>query len=320
MRIFNLFLNYSCNAKCGFCFNPHDAPQSEVQGLSTEKAAWSMLEAYRSGCRSVSFIGGEVTVRGDFITLVAAAKKIGYEDLRLVTNGLRLAEPGYVDALVGAGITGVDVSIHSHLPEMHDRLLGVAGAFDKAVEALRILKGRPVRLGLNVVVSRLNYRDLPATVEAFLGSHGIRNFSIFGLRYIGHMKLAHNLETLKVSMTEAAPFVRRALDILEREKCLESACVGDFTPCVLPGYEALITDWESGANPDRVSHPDGRVEDSEEVCGKGKRQVAACRPCVFGSRCLGVEGDYLSVFGEAEFKPLTERPLAKIVRKDRVLT
>lgn len=320
MKMLNLFLNYSCNAKCGFCFNPANPSEAEEQGLSTEKAAWALVAGFRSGHRSVSFIGGEVTVRGDFIKLVAAARRTGYEDIRLVSNGLRLAEPGYVDSLLAAGVTGVDISLHSHRAVMHDKLLGFPGAFEKAAAALSRLKNHPIRLGVNIVINRLNYGQLPETVAALYAEQGIRKFSFFGLRYIGHMKLAHNLAELKVPMMETAPALKRALEWLEEKGCLESTCIGDFVPCALPGYEELITDWRSGDNPDCVTHPDGRVEASEEVCGKGKRPVAACSDCVHRSSCLGVEGDYLAVFGEGEFKPLREIVPARIRRAERILS
>ncbi len=136
MKILNLFLNYSCNARCGFCFNPAEPSEREWRGMSTQKAAAVMIDAYKAGYRSVSFIGGEATARPDFLKLVAAARRIGFEDQRLVTNGFKLAERGYADAIVRAGMKGIDISIHSHLPEINDRLLGVPGATEKALKAI----------------------------------------------------------------------------------------------------------------------------------------------------------------------------------------
>ena len=319
MKILNLFLNYSCNARCGFCFNPASPSEGEWRGMSTPRALSVLLEARRDGYEAVSFIGGEATVRRDFIKIVAAARRVGFRDRRLVTNGLKLADPAAADALAKAGLTSVEVSLHSHLPEVHDRLLGVPGALQKALAAVENLRRHPVSLGANVVVNRLNYRQLPETAEELL-RRGVRRFSFFSLRYIGHMGLTGNIEELKVSMTETAPFVRRALESLERAGCLGTACLGDFVPCVLPGYEALLTDWERGCNPDRLTHPDGRVEDSDPVCSDGKRQVPGCAGCAFQRRCFGVHEAYLQVFGEGEFKALAEEPAPKLVRAERILS
>lgn len=320
MRMLSLFLNYSCNARCGFCFNPAAPPQREWLGISTRRAVAAMIDAYADGCRCVSFIGGEVTVRGDFLKLIAAARRLGFEDIRLVTNGLRLSEPDYVDSLVRAGLSAVELSVHAHLPEIHDRLLGVPGAYEKAMSALAHLRGRPVRLGLNIVVNRQNYRLLPEMTRHFARVHGVRNFSFFSLRYIGHMDLPGNISELKIEMSRTAPFVRGALEVLEREGCLATTCLGDFVPCVLPGYESLMTDWEAGANLDRVCDPSGRVEDSDGVCSDGKRQVAACGLCVFKPRCLGVNGPYLAIFGDAEFSPVRGDSAPKAARPERLLS
>ncbi len=318
MKILNLFLNYACNARCGFCFNPADPSETQWKGMSTRKALAVMLDAYKAGCRSVSFIGGEATVRPDFVKIAAAARRIGFEDLRLVTNGFKLADKDYADSLIAAGIGGVDLSLHSHLEGINDRLLGVKGATAKALAALENLQAHPVRIGLNIVVNKLNYAHLPETAE-FYARRGVKNFSFFSLRYIGHLGLAENMQALKVAQTETAPFVRRALGVLEAHGCLDRVCLGDFTPCVLPGYEDLMTDWAGGCNPDRVCDPEGRSEDSEAVCSDGKRLVAACGSCVFRDRCLGVNEPYLTLFGDSEFKPVLKEE--KIVRRaQRILS
>jgi len=304
-RVFRLFLNYACNAKCPFCFNPPDAPEWEVRGMPLRTALAVLRRAYGEGLRAVSFIGGEPTVRGDFLKIVAAARRLGFEDLQLVTNGVRLAEPAYVRALVRAGLRTVDVSIHAADPALHDRMLALPGAHQRALRALEILQGHPIRLGVNIVVTAWNYRVLPETVIAFL-DRGIRNFSIFGLRYIGYMTIPENRKALRVSMSEAARYVRRALEQLRGAGCLETTYVTDFPPCILPEFVDRIVDWERGANLDSMVHPDGGVADSEPVVTEGKRPVAACAHCDFGQRCLGVEASYLALFGESEFKPVGE--------------
>jgi 2-oxoglutarate dehydrogenase E2 component (dihydrolipoamide succinyltransferase) len=47
-------------------------------------------------------IGGETTIRGDFLPLVRTAKKLGFKDVVVVTNGRMFADPAFAKATVEA--------------------------------------------------------------------------------------------------------------------------------------------------------------------------------------------------------------------------
>jgi len=49
--------------------------------------------------------------------------------------------------------------------EIHDKIRGVAGTYDKAVEAIKLLKARGVRVGVNSVVTPWNIEILPHFIE-----------------------------------------------------------------------------------------------------------------------------------------------------------
>ncbi len=76
-----------------------------------------------------------------------------------------MARPGAVEKLLDLGVVGFDVSFHSHLPRIYDRLTGTRGQHARAAAALaRIFTSPCDRISVCVVINSLNYRSLPAWV------------------------------------------------------------------------------------------------------------------------------------------------------------
>lgn len=91
--IANLDLTNRCNMKCPICFaNANDA--GYVYEPSFEQVH-DMLVALRSEkpikCTAVQFAGGEPTVYPQFVEAVADAKKLGFAQVQVATNGIKFA-------------------------------------------------------------------------------------------------------------------------------------------------------------------------------------------------------------------------------------
>ena len=89
----------------------------------------------------------------------------------LTTNGV-LINDRLARFIVEIGWDRLHVSIHSHKPEVHDRLVGKKGAFKKAKRAVELinkwkkkLKSTKPMLNLNVCVNKLNFKHLPQLVK-----------------------------------------------------------------------------------------------------------------------------------------------------------
>jgi len=94
---------------------------------------------------SLSFTGGEATLRPDLPQLVRHGHALGFR-VNLITNGIRAAEPGYADELVRSGLASAQVSLEAGTPELHDTVVGRRGAFVRTVAGVRSFQ----RLGIHV--------------------------------------------------------------------------------------------------------------------------------------------------------------------------
>ena len=306
------FVNYGCNAKCPFCFNPPDASPELERGLPFAELARRLYAGREQGYGAVKFIGGEATLREDLPNMVALARRVGYESVQLTTNGIRLADADYARKLFELGVDSFRFSVHGHTPELHDRLVAVPGALQKIERAAATLQALGATLGINYVLNRINAPEFSETCLYFARRLRIDDVIVYFMRYQGFGALPANREMLKIGMPEAAVHVRRAFAALRAAGSARLPALIHFVPCVLPELAEHMLDWtrdpedcgQGNSIEDKTTLPDGSSGPIHDVTNSGKRPVAACARCVHGGRCLGVEANYLALFGEAGFSPV----------------
>jgi MoaA/NifB/PqqE/SkfB family radical SAM enzyme len=298
-----LFVNYACNAKCPFCFNPPDAGPELERGLPFEALARRIYAGRAEGFQAIKFIGGEATIREDLPKLIALSRKVGYSPIQLTTNGIRLADKRYARRLFQLGCGSFRFSVHGHTADLHDRLVGAPGALEKLRTAVGHLRLLGARLGINTVLSRENVSALPEMLEFFQDELGIEDVLVYFLRYQGFAALPQNRERLRLRFADAAPHVRRAFDRLSRAGRPLPWLI-HFPPCALPELRDRLADWRRVPEEGRTVLPDGEGGPVVEVTNRGKAPVAACGTCSLAAECLGVEREYVKEFGEAEFRPV----------------
>ncbi len=298
------FVNYACNAKCPFCFNPPDATPELDYGLPLPELAKRLLVGWREGYRAVKFIGGEVTVRDDLPKILGLARRIGYRSIQVTTNGIRLADPAYARLLVRLGVDRVRFSIHGHTPALHDGLVMVPGALAKIEKAAKTLKALGVSIGVNYVLNQVNVKEFPDTLDWLYGTFGVDDVIVYFIRYQGFGALPQNKKLLKLTFSEAVGPVREGFERLRRAGVARFPALIHFAPCVAPELAAHMLDWKRDESEDLVTMPDGRTGLIRDITNSGKRPVAACASCALKDRCHGIEENYAAEFGENEFKPV----------------
>jgi len=156
-----LFASYNvtsrCNMKCSFC----DWWKMNMPELPTEKALTAIDEVCSLGVPFFDLSGGEPLLRKDLLTLAKKASSYGCL-ISMNTNGTLVKSDkasGIADAF-----DVVVVSLDGP-KEIHDKIRGVAGTYDKAIEAIKLLKTNGVKVGVNSVVTPWNIEILPHFIE-----------------------------------------------------------------------------------------------------------------------------------------------------------
>lgn len=178
----DLALTYRCQNECPHCYVERSR---EMPSLSCDQ--WkSVLETlWDAGIPHVCFTGGEATLCEGLVELVEKAEDLG-QVTGLLTNGRRLADRDYACNLAGAGLDHVQITIESHLEDVHNRMVGAAG-FGETLAGIRNMIAEDLYTVTNTTLTRLNAPGIEQTVE-FLHGLGVKAFACNSLIISGGAK------------------------------------------------------------------------------------------------------------------------------------
>ncbi len=165
-------LTYGCNNNCVFCYASSPERVDEKPQMTTEQVMKVLDMIWnKAQVPTVSFTGGEPTMRKDLVELVSYAVKIGLR-VNLITNGIICGTTDLAQRLKDAGLSSAQVSLESAVPEIHDKIVGHKGAFAKTVEGFRRLKALGIHTHTNTTICKDNIdtvHTLPKFAKEELG-------------------------------------------------------------------------------------------------------------------------------------------------------
>jgi radical SAM protein with 4Fe4S-binding SPASM domain len=188
-------LTYRCQNRCTFCYAsaPERGPKTSEM---TAAQVRQILDAIVDDARvpTVSFTGGEPTIRPDLPQLIAYAKSRGLRT-NLITNGLRCSEEGYVAILAQAGLDSVQISLEAADAAVHDAIVQRPGAWLQSVQGIRNLQAVGIHVHTNSTINEHNRRHLFALVD-FVAEMGLpylsMNMVIRTGDAVGTMEIGYN--------------------------------------------------------------------------------------------------------------------------------
>lgn len=256
-----------CNQDCLFCLDK-EAQDNTILSLKETKKDLEL--GFNGGAKRVVLSGGEPTTHPRFIEIIEIAKKIGYDHIQVITNGLKLSNQLFFDKVIKAGLNEITVSIHGHNSTLHDKLVGVKGAFVKALKTLKNAKKYPnLIVSIDICINKLNIRHLPEIIKTFINS----GFYEFDLLYIIPFGSAwENRRLMFFDIEKELPYLHKALEFSKdpRVRIWTNRLPAQY----LEGYEDLIQD------PEKIhDEVNGRLELFSDFFKKNK--PLSC----FGERC-----------------------------------
>ena len=288
MPLLDVVLGYDCNLACTYCTI---TPEMRLRMLPTERIAKEIDRAALRGFRDIAFTGGEPTIRPDLIALVKYAKKRGFVQLKVASNGLRYAHLPYLEALADAGVNQFHVSMHALQDDAYESTVQREGSAILRKQAIANLVGKNLKPIADLILKEDTYRDARAWVIA-LADQGVRDFRLWLVSLTdGNAKNTHQLP--KISAVAEA--VKEALDVA-RDRNLDVRSL-HIPRCFLPGYEAHV--HHPGADLVTVVTPDD-VFDLKDSRLSGGVKPLVCKQCVYDDVCPGLRADYIALHGDAE--------------------
>ncbi|MGV9169118.1 MAG: PqqD family peptide modification chaperone [Promethearchaeia archaeon] len=207
-------VTYRCNNKCKFCYAY--SPYRKSGEMTTEEVK-RVIDIIVDDAKvpSLSFTGGEPTLRPDIFELIRHAREKGLR-VNLITNGRICSDKEYVDRLVEAGLHSAQVSIEGSNADVHDSIVGVPGAFDETVQGIRNLRATDIYTHCNTTICRLNVDDLENLVAFHAEELELTYFSMNMVIYTG--SAAKLRDELQISFSEIGCIVERVQKRAKRER------------------------------------------------------------------------------------------------------
>lgn len=148
------FLTDNCNLRCVSCACWRQTTSNE---LSTAEWKDVFSQLAQLPIYKVNFTGGEPLIRRDAIELMRFARAAGIRHTHLNTNAILLT-PAKLDDVLAAGVRSFNISVDGPR-DLHDRIRGREGAFDRTVAHLRNLIAQRDRYQLKVRMAFTVMRD-----------------------------------------------------------------------------------------------------------------------------------------------------------------
>jgi len=207
-------LTYGCQNRCSFCYASSPRRGDDRRVMSTAEVKKVMGRIFNQAhVPSLSFTGGEATLRRDLPELISHGRKLGFR-VNLITNGLRLADRAYAESLVAAGLDSAQVSLEAGTTVVHDRIVGRQGAFERTTAGIRHLEALGIHVHTNTTLCPDN-ADACEGLIGFIGRElGLQTMSMNMVIRTGEARRAGRME---ISYTEVAGLLPGLLETARRE-------------------------------------------------------------------------------------------------------
>ncbi|MCK5629431.1 MAG: radical SAM protein [Nanoarchaeota archaeon] len=290
----DIITGYSCNMNCDFCMG---CSSRRDKNYSFSSIRSSIIKLKKEGYGSLCFNGGEPTIRQSLIDMIKFAGYIGFEEIKLQTNGIMLAREDYLKKLLEAGISSIGITICSVEKAKYEKMTSLGGCFDLILRALENIKKMQITTEIDIVITKLNFNDLKNIFD-FLRYYGIKKFNFKFPGIAGNSKI--NAKTVIPKIDDICPQLKKCLDICKEDPDLE--CTVQYMPyCLLEGYEEFMLDLENT----RLTIIEG--EHSFEFNESFKNthiKIPNCENCKHLNSCPGIDKEYIKIHGMPKLKQI----------------
>ena len=155
IRALIFFVTAKCPLRCSHCFYGKEINQ-QMDELTLEEI--EKIADKLPNLETLQLSGGEPFLRTDLIELIQIFVSRGVKSVGIPTNGFYTNKT--IEQCKKMKELGIPFKINLSLDsfkDIHDKIRGVEGTFDKAIKTYRELRKLDIQVGFNVAISKINY-------------------------------------------------------------------------------------------------------------------------------------------------------------------
>ena len=230
----------ACDLACMHC-RAEAMPFRHAHELSTERAVAVLRQIldFGSPLPHLVITGGDPLKRPDLFEIVAEAAHLGIR-VSLAPSVTDLLTEDAIVRLRQAGMVGMSLSLDGSTPDLHDRIRGIRGCFDRTLEVIRTVRRHGIPLQINTLVTADTLPDLPLLFR-LVETLDISRWSLFFLIAVGRGRVLRGITpadaerlcrwvceraeelSFTIAPTEAPFFRRVAVDRMRRAGMTDEA-------------------------------------------------------------------------------------------------
>ena len=301
-KSFFLRIDARCNQDCDFCNILEEGGSDFTSSPKYLKRMLEQIVSLKLTDATVNFTGGEPTLRKDLVMLVAYAKHLGIARVVVQTNGLRFAQPKYLDAILRAGLDDALISFHSHDETISDRMTRAPGTWAKTHAGITAAVEAGLPVSLNAVITNDNIDTFGETIDYITKTWpGLEGVILSPLqphgRILNRMEKFPTYDELKAPVRLAAEKLMAAGIHFYLSYCENPLCWLLDTFDIEPTQEVRrYIVRRLNANTCGDCHLSTTMD-------KDKVKTAACETCYMQDVCFGLWRKYDEHFGHSELRP-----------------
>lgn len=292
-----LKINNRCNMNCLFCADPErirKLPDQEFNKIIRN------LKENRKKTSSLIITGGEPTIYKKLFSALKFSKKIcRYDNICIVSNGIRLANEKYLDKLIESGVNSFQISYFALDKKKHNALSRTKETFEYVKKGIQNIVKRNKIIRINVVINKFNYIDLPKIVEELINLK-VNKITLSFMNPAGESE-SKGKSTLAVEYSKIIHFIDASFDKAKKMRFLE-LYIENFPICISRNHMDKNTD---------LTKP---IENKKYYI-KDKIKTKKCERCVYKKECNGTWNKYIEQFGDSELKPIIFKPI--LVKREK---
>ncbi len=268
---------------------------------------WRVSEAPQ-GAQALAGLAGEapnrrlvvralVGQKADLALVAGVARQLGRQGQVFLTSGSLAAPDGLDLTRLGRSTAGYELPLVGSLPAMHDQLSGQRGGFVLRLNRALGWWQAGLKRRIRFTVLKSNFRHLPEL------THLVRRIDVRDLLVEFPLPEGPLLKAPSASLARyplAAPWL--GLLLKSAKAASLKVTVSGLPPCVLE--DADLAHWLPRLSAPLLAQVELNAGGLSPV-NLGHDRVARCQNCPHMASCPGVAANYLRIFGEEEWQPVS---------------